>query len=364
MLVGVHAACYRQNLSDWLHGDSPERNDESAFHTLAHAGYLFRYTGRSVISSESLDPETSIRILRDGCRHAMTHDFAEDARYHLEHGLGEDSLEEDSPLVLLVQERDFMEAFLEESARLSHPLVQAGGKDLHIILSNVGVKTLEFDQLIDEEYPQLAIELSKTMEHLMKGFAVLPSRSRCWWFYRWRESRAELDERTSSIKVGTEFRKNVTTIIAKLFSGSWKIEFPRVGISVERLPLPLAAADNEQDFSTVIFWKGSSFSMRFPLSGASFMEGGKETSVVVARLHTAIGLDEGQVSGQWYLEGETTNLVPDSVFYVIEKESGRISGRGKLGTENPAIATLVEGDWSILRKHSPSVSGLALLIPV
>ena len=364
MLVGVHCACYRQNYMDWQHGEYSEGRCESAFHALAHAGYLYRYNAESSILNLKLDPESTSRLVLDGCKHAMKYEYAEKAKTLLEL-VGEGSnLEEDSPLVLLIQDRDLAEAFLEESARMAHPRISAGDKRLHENLLRFGVKTLEFDKLINEDHPQIAVALSKTMEPLMRGFSVSPSRSRCWWFYLWTESQAKLAEKRSTLKVGVAVRTTVLATISRLFNSPGVMVYPSTGIAVESLPLPLAAADAETEVSSVVLWRGSIASLTFPMSDIAVKQVSSMGSTIVARLQTAIGMDSGRVSGQWYLDGDTESLVNGSEFFVIEKVSGSIAGKGRLGGEDITLASLVEGDWSILRNHTTSVSGLALLIPV
>jgi len=124
----------------------------------------------------------------------------------------------------------------------------------------------------------------------------------------------------------------------------------------------MAAADNENLYSPVIVWNGAVSTLGTPLSEGNFTEMEAGGSTLAARLNTAIGSDGGHVSAQWILEGDASGLPSGSLFFLIEKATGSVVGAGSLGKGNPAIATLREGDWGVLKKHCQTVSGLVLLI--
>ncbi len=171
-------------LTAWL--DSNYRNEidvdkaESAYLALYSAGSIERFTGE-VIEFNDLSVK---ELVIDASTFACTLNLAGMARELI----GNSNIEE---LEELVFERDNLECFLSFSSRFAEELLNSGDNELLDVLAKPGSQALQFDILLDDNYPVIGTELSEQLQWFR---ALLPSdlpRARYWWLYKSEEAALE-----------------------------------------------------------------------------------------------------------------------------------------------------------------------------
>lgn len=357
-------AIFKMYFNGWLDDEFRKRENldskECAFNTLSYSKELLRYSGTKVdFSVISIDDHH--RMIVNGLEFTTGLESCERASKAI-NNIDQDRDDYFEALMDLIWERDRLQNFLEETSDFID--INKDG-EIQDKFAEATAESLKFDFLFLEEYPLIAAELAKRNRWYLKEAVNIPLPGKTWWFYRHLGSKLSDSGRIILAQEPTFLQENVfylSMVAAKSRTpivANTSFHEPQATYAIAPFigSLPMAAADSHGDISKVALIDRSETDLRFPIkisenSRPSFKE-------VYAELETPLcQLETEQTMGQWRIKGRDVPAFNDTRFLLSSISNGDIIGSGII--EEDGIATLQNGNWNVLQKHSLDVSDLLL----